>query len=160
MTETDHKLITKSSTTNFEDVFDQIGHFGRYQKFVFIACLVMAWPMGFAALASGFTHLQPDFSCVGKNITIEHKNDTCGNLIKQTCQDYCKQYEFNDQIFKSTVVSEFELVCKDWPGLPNGANTVISMLFFVGMASGAVLNGFVARDVIGPFFAPLAPVGF
>jgi len=149
----DQKLTT-SKASSFEDVFDQIGHFKIYQKFVAIAALIMAWPSGFTALLPVFIHLKSKYSCVeysSSNSGIFTQNttvDSCGFSKTTSCQPSCTNYEFKDQIFESTVVSDFQLVCQDWPLFPDGALTLVTMFFFIGMAAGAVINGYVA-DTFG-----------
>jgi len=140
--------------TNFEDVFDQIGHFKTYQKFVAFAGLVMAWPNGFTALLPVFIHLKSDYSCVeysNSNPPIFTQNttiDSCGISKTTSCQPSCTNYDFKDQIFESTVVSDFQLVCQNWPLFPDGALTLVTIAFFIGMGAGAVINGYVA-DTFG-----------
>ena len=143
-----------SKNSNFEDVFDQIGHFKIYQKYAAVTALIMAWPAGFSTLLPIFTHLKSDYSCVEFsdsnpiNFTQNTKIDSCGIAQITSCQTSCTNYEFKNQIFDSTVVSDFQLVCQDWPLFPDGALTLVGMVFFVGSAAGALINGYIA-DAFG-----------
>ena len=144
------KNLTNSKESNFEDVFDQIGHFKIYQKFVAVAVLIMAWPAGFSTLLPVFIHSKSEYSCVEFsdsspfNSTQNKTIDSCGISKTTSCQPSCANYDFKDQMFDSTVISDFQLVCQDWPLLPDGALTLVTMGFFVGVAAGVLINGYIA----------------
>lgn len=143
-----------SHRLNFEQVWDEIGHFGKIQWFYAAVLLFCSFPAGFSALMPVFTHFEEEFSCAdtrnSSNIISElgaelnSTIDNCGEIQNNICSIKCSTYQFENKTFQTTVVSEFELVCQNWGVLPKGANTVMKMAFFAGFATGSLLNGFVS----------------
>jgi len=143
-----------SQKLNFEQIWDEIGHFGKIQWFYAAVLLFCSFPSGFSALMPVFTHFEEEFACADNitssngipasnpefNFTIDH----CGEIHNDICSIKCSTYQFEKTTFQTTVVSEFGLVCQNWGVLPKGANTVMKMAFFAGFATGSLLNGFVS----------------
>ena len=96
--------ITKSEnekkTYEFDDIFEHVSSFGRYQKILYFGICLMSFPMAnqFSLLVFGFG--TPGFHCVTPNVTCEAKK----------CCDECTSYEF-DGPFHSTVSEVSILIC-------------------------------------------------
>ncbi|XP_020894669.1 organic cation transporter protein [Exaiptasia diaphana] len=118
--------------SEFDNVFELVNSFGRYQKIVyFTSCfliLLLSFPFGF--MVFGFA--TPNFQCAVEN-------STCA--INKCCNN-CTSYMFIKPPF-TTVVTEFNTVC-------NRAylNAVIQSCMFVGMWIGAVFSGMIS-DAFG-----------
>jgi len=82
----------------FDDIFEDVSSFGRYQKILFFCTCLMVFPVAnqFSLLVFGFG--TPGFHCVTPNVTCDPKK----------CCDGCTSYEF-DGPFHSTV-SEVSIV--------------------------------------------------
>ncbi|XP_031570056.1 organic cation transporter protein-like [Actinia tenebrosa] len=115
---------SSSSSIEFDDVFQLVNSFGRYQKAVYfgscILVLLMAFPFGM--LVFGFA--APSFQCNTPNITCPQK----------TCCDNCTSYSF-DKAFTSTV-TEWHLICGR-----ASLNAAIQTSMYVGMLFGDLICG-------------------
>lgn len=158
---TKHRNFSGMSIDSFDSIFDQIGHFGRFQILLYFAIAYAAVPSGFNAVASVFLQATPSYHCkVQYNTTLlptvfnERCNttsiDQCNefssfslnnlqNNTKTTCQD---GYEYDTGVrWWESTVSEFDLVCDR-----KFLNTVTSSLFFVGFLFGAAIGGYISDN--------------
>ncbi|XP_068933150.1 solute carrier family 22 member 16 isoform X2 [Petaurus breviceps papuanus] len=171
------------SSRNFELIFDQVGHFGRFQAFVYFASVFQSISCGIHYLASVFMAVTPKFSCrVLGNISqiLLHNSSSlqledAWALFTPGKEDYmvvqlqngdvwelaqCRrskredpyfeyQYDGNKSDFpctdgyfydqtkwKSTVVTEWDLVCH-WEWFAKS----IQPTFMLGVLLGAVIFG-------------------
>ena len=83
----------------FDDIFEHVPSFGKYQKILFFCICLMVFPITnqFSLLVFGFG--TPAFHCVTSNVTCDPKK----------CCDGCTSYEF-DGPFHSTVSEVSTLV--------------------------------------------------
>ena len=83
----------------FDDIFEHVPSFGKYQKILFFCTCLMVFPITnqFSLLVFGFG--TPAFHCVTSNVTCDPKK----------CCDGCTSYEF-DGPFHSTVSEVSTLV--------------------------------------------------
>ncbi|XP_027712091.1 solute carrier family 22 member 16 [Vombatus ursinus] len=171
------------SSHNFELIFDQVGHFGRFQAFIYFASVFQTISCGIHYLASVFMAVTPKFSCgVLGNISqvlfynsSSLKIEDAWALFTPGKEDYmvvqlqngdvwelaqCSrskrehpyfeyQYDGNKSYFpctdgyfydqtkwKSTVVTEWDLVChREWFAKS------IQPTFMLGVLLGAVIFG-------------------
>lgn len=121
--------------SEFEDdyVVKSIGAFGVWQAIVcIIAALVRSaaiWNM----LSIIFLTPTTVFSCkkFNDNVTVD--------VINSTCYNNCIDYEFYEDVFEKTLISEFGLICEDsWK-----ASFTQSMLMF-GFLVGVSLFGWIS----------------
>ena len=82
----------KGRSFEFDDIFEHVSSFGKYQKILYFCTCLMVFPITnqFSLLVFGFG--TPGFQCVTPNVTCEAK----------TCCDGCEAYEFVGP-FHSTV---------------------------------------------------------
>ncbi|KAL9982535.1 hypothetical protein ACROYT_G004589 [Oculina patagonica] len=118
------KSEDKKRTFVFDDIFEHVSSFGRYQKMLYFCTCLIAFPIAnqFSLLVFGFG--TPGFHCVTANVTCD---------IKKCC-DGCTSYVF-DGPFHSTV-SEWHLIC-DRAFL----GATIQSCFFAGMLVGSIVTG-------------------
>ncbi|KAL9982536.1 hypothetical protein ACROYT_G004590 [Oculina patagonica] len=118
------KSEDKKRTFEFDDIFEHVSSFGRYQKILYFCMSLISFPLTsqFSLLVFGFG--TPGFHCVTPNVTCD---------IKKCC-DGCTSYEF-DGPFHSTV-SEWNLIC-DRAFL----GATIQSCFFAGMLVGSLVTG-------------------
>ena len=90
----------KKRTFEFDDIFEHVSSFGKYQKIVFFCTGLLAFPIQNQFSLLVFAFGTPGFHCVTPNVTCEAKK----------CCDRCMSYVF-DGPFLSTV-SEVN-ICKE-----------------------------------------------
>ena len=86
------KAKDENRTFVFDDIFEHVASFGKYQRILYFCTLLMVFPITnqFPLLVFGFG--TPGFHCVTPNVTCEAKK----------CCDECTSYVF-DGPFHSTV---------------------------------------------------------
>jgi hypothetical protein len=99
----DKKTESKEGVRNdeFDDVFDHVKSFGKYQRIVVFSLQLLVFPISSQFEALVFAFSTPNFHCTTANVTCPPKK-CCGE---------CTSYEF-DGPFDSTVseVSKHNLV--------------------------------------------------
>ncbi|KAJ7377061.1 hypothetical protein OS493_031019 [Desmophyllum pertusum] len=79
------ELDDKKRTFEFDDIFEHVSSFGRYQKLLYFCTCLIVFPITnqFSLLVFGFG--TPGFHCVTPNVTCDPKK----------CCDGCTSYEFD-----------------------------------------------------------------
>jgi len=123
----DSKSDDKKHTFEFDDVFEHVPSFGRYQRILYFCFhfLVFTVTNQFSALVFAFG--TPGFHCVTPNVTCAAKK----------CCDGCTSYVF-DGPFQSTI-SEWNLIC-DRAFL----GATIQSCYFAGMLIGSFVTGMIS----------------
>uniref|UniRef100_A0A8C1YJ35 Si:dkey-119m7.4 n=1 Tax=Cyprinus carpio TaxID=7962 RepID=A0A8C1YJ35_CYPCA len=144
---------------NFDEVLDRIGGFGRFQKTLYVwICLPQIF-LAFHMLVSVFTGAVPPHLCrsegggprLGFNFSIA-SGESCTSvqdgLLSQlnhslpitehssTSNGCMGGWEFSKEVFLSTVVTEWDLVCENAT-----LNNIGSSIYMFGLLVGAVLFG-------------------
>ena len=85
----------------YEHVFDHIGHFRKSQVYWYLYLAYTGVISGYAMYVNVFSQYSQKFTCSGSNMTCgsENGSDTCGSFV------------FDELIMKTTVISDFNLVC-------------------------------------------------
>ncbi|XP_047493480.1 organic cation transporter protein-like isoform X1 [Penaeus chinensis] len=156
----------KKNTIDFEAINDALGHFGKYQKFVFfLACWGSFMPamvvVCMTFVGNKVDHRcfvpgcddpnEPDFSAEFANYTIPD-GDECSMYQRSepvtnssTCEldDFnlnvktnCSEKVFDTSLFTSTTVTEFDLTCEN-----AWLGPLAGSMYMVGMLLGAITIG-------------------
>ncbi|WAR09452.1 ORCT-like protein, partial [Mya arenaria] len=113
----------------FDDVLDEIGGFGRYQKWVFFLTLGPNLLAGFIMLNPVFLLGIPEHSAL---------------LPNDSLREACSKWVYDLSVFTDTFASEHNLVCDKEIQVANA-----EMIFYGGMLVGSLASGIFA-DVYGP----------
>ncbi|RXN14081.1 solute carrier family 22 member 6-A-like protein [Labeo rohita] len=148
---------------NFDEVLDRIGGFGRFQKTLYVwICLPQIF-LAFHMLVSVFTGAVPPHLCrsalpmgdgdgpsLGFNFSIA-PGESCKPFQSQlnhtpaitehssTSNGCTGGWEFSKEVFLSTIVTEWDLVCENAT-----LNSIGSSIYMFGLLVGAVLFGALA----------------
>lgn len=134
----DREKSTKEIIDEDRDYIDEcIGSFGRWQATIcFIAAstrLLAMWNI-FSII---FLTPATDFSCA--QFTETSLKHSINNNTSSVCYEDCSQYEYVNNIFNKTLISEFDLVCEDaW--LASFTQTVLMF----GVLLGVFLFGWIS----------------
>ncbi|KAK7133516.1 hypothetical protein R3I94_015408 [Phoxinus phoxinus] len=151
---------------NFDEILDRIGGFGRFQKTLYVwICLPQIF-LAFHMLVSVFTGAVPPHLCrsawptgnsggpgPGLNFSIA-PGESCTSFqdgpLSQlnhslpitehpSSSNSCAGWEFSKEVFLSTIVTEWDLVCENAT-----LNNIGSSIYMFGLLVGAVLFGALA----------------
>ncbi|KTF86868.1 hypothetical protein cypCar_00042822 [Cyprinus carpio] len=152
---------------NFDEVLDRIGGFGRFQKTLYVWICMPQIFLAFHMLVSVFTGAVPPHLCrsawpagdnggprLGFNFSIapgesctslqdgplSHLNHSLPITEHSSTSNGCTGgWEFSKEVFLSTVVTEWDLVCENAT-----LNNIGSSIYMFGLLVGAVLFGALA----------------
>ncbi|TRY67998.1 hypothetical protein DNTS_007247 [Danionella cerebrum] len=150
---------------NFDKVLDQIGGFGRFQKTLYVWICLPQILLAFHMLVSVFTGAVPAHLCrsvwpmgesghgrglnfssaLGESCSIFQDGLSGHNESRLRAEDFSNTsvctggWEFSKEVFLSTVVSEWDLVCEKAT-----LNNIGSSIYMFGLLVGAVLFGALA----------------
>ncbi|XP_020914741.1 organic cation transporter protein isoform X2 [Exaiptasia diaphana] len=115
---------TENSGREYDDVFDHVKSFGRYQVILYVLVSLYIFPITSQFAMLIFATGTPGFHCVTSNVTCP----------KKQCCDGCTSYVFDGPF--DSVVSEWKLICdRAYLG------ATIQACFFGGMCVGSFLTG-------------------
>ncbi|XP_012942259.1 organic cation transporter-like protein, partial [Aplysia californica] len=148
----------------FDDVIEEIGGFGRYQKLQYFLVCLFGFPAAFQTMVTVFIMDTPDHRCAvpGINDTYKRQNEAHTIAVDaavprdedgaySTCELYrngnqteeCNRWVYSRDIYEETVISEFDIVC-DNKILKTHAN----MALMGGLLGGSLIMG-ILSDLIG-----------
>nr|XP_023686484.1 solute carrier family 22 member 5-like isoform X1 [Paramormyrops kingsleyae] len=145
---------------NYEETTSFLGEWGRFQKCIFFLLSLTFIPQGYMSLSMVFLAATPQHHCVvvsstnGENISdyIPHEG-TIGDRALSRCRRYkhlnrsaagwanetegCLDgWRFSADTYKSTIVTEWSLVCEDSWKAP-----FTTSLSFFGVVAGSLISG-------------------
>eukprot|EP00095_Tigriopus_kingsejongensis_P008775 snap_masked-scaffold1505_size38140-processed-gene-0.0 protein:Tk08775 transcript:snap_masked-scaffold1505_size38140-processed-gene-0.0-mRNA-1 annotation:"organic cation transporter protein" len=151
---------TISQVSNVDMVISVLGDFGRFQKLLFFALSFPAAAMAIGVYASVFTEYLPKHRCMDPcedevsyyptpnwfDSDMPDSQCTRPQVVDHYyCQlnlshvEQCSDFVYDDSVFKSTVISEFDAVCSNsyWRGISRSSymGAMIFGSFFFGWFS-------------------------
>uniref|UniRef100_A0A3P9BLR1 Solute carrier family 22 member 5 n=1 Tax=Maylandia zebra TaxID=106582 RepID=A0A3P9BLR1_9CICH len=123
---------------DYAETIGFLGQWGRFQQIVFFSLVATIMPNGFGAFTLVFLTDTPSHHCLvsGINLTEDWRKSVIPikvNLEEEGCVD---GWSYSKDIYESTIVSEFDLVCSNQWKQP-----FTSTVFFVGGLLGSFLSG-------------------
>lgn len=158
----------------FDQVFDDTGHFGRYQWFLWTVISSVILLPGIHNNASVFLQRLPtQIQCADLNADNQTQvpsqfqeilkfNSQCGTNSSDYCQvrnlqsglnQTCSNFTYYTDDFGTSARADFNLICED-----QTLNTIATVLYFFGVLLGASLGGYLA-DNYGRKFATVLGIG-
>ena len=130
------KMVSRN--ISMEDMLEEIGEFGRFQKFL-LAFLCLGNMYGSQTVIMYFAGLNPSWKCAGNSSTCL-SNDTFPNNDKSRCLMNRVDWEYTEQK-EYSVTTQFDLVCeKEW------LICFASTIFFLGWMAGGIVFGWFADN--------------
>ena len=138
---------------DFDEVYKtKIGEFGYWQKIIFASLGYIVMPGAMQVILASFTQATPKFSCTmseTKKFIFMHPvceseelSTKCSAVWGPHNNESCNTFEFNHQIYKTTITEDFNLVCdREIYGI------LLKMLSFFGWSVGANFAGLLADNV-------------
>ncbi|KAH8365191.1 hypothetical protein KR084_005775 [Drosophila pseudotakahashii] len=116
------KPVTKTA----DPIISQIGDFRRYQLFYFFLILLCKFGTGWHTLGHIFLAAPTPLSCTTANVT-------------DPCSDECSETEFDTSVFKSTIITEWDLTCNK-----KQLASMSQSLVMLGVLVGSLIFGMLA----------------
>ncbi|XP_052840242.1 organic cation transporter protein [Drosophila gunungcola] len=116
------KPVTKTA----DPIISQIGDFRRYQLFYFFLILLCKFGTGWHTLGHIFLAAPTPQSCLTANVT-------------DPCSDECAETEFDTSVFRSTIITEWDLTC-DHKQLASLSQSIVML----GVLLGSMIFGMFA----------------
>ncbi|KAH8401937.1 hypothetical protein KR009_008735 [Drosophila setifemur] len=108
-----------------DPIISQIGDFRRYQLLFFFVIVASKFGTGWHTLGHIFLAAPTPLSCNTANVT-------------DPCSDACKEPDFDTSIFKTTIITEWNLTC-DYAFLASLSQSIVMLgIMFGGMSFGMI----------------------
>uniref|UniRef100_A0A3B5R8J6 Solute carrier family 22 member 5-like n=1 Tax=Xiphophorus maculatus TaxID=8083 RepID=A0A3B5R8J6_XIPMA len=118
---------------DYEEIVAFLDQWGCFQKAVFLLLCVSIIPNGFGAFNLVFLTDVPDHHCFIPDLNLSEEDINLTDLEEERCVD---GWSYSTDIYLSTVVTEFDLVCSDqW------AQPFTTSVFFIGVLVGSFFSG-------------------
>uniref|UniRef100_A0A3Q2XG83 Solute carrier family 22 member 5-like n=1 Tax=Haplochromis burtoni TaxID=8153 RepID=A0A3Q2XG83_HAPBU len=121
---------------DYDEVTAFLGHWGHFQQSVFFLLCASVLPNGFGSFSLIFLTDIPRHHCLVPDINLTedwHQDVNLTNLEQEGCVD---GWSYSKDIYKSTIVSEFDLVCsEEWK------QPFTSTVYFMGVLVGSFFSG-------------------
>uniref|UniRef100_A0A8C5GGB9 Solute carrier family 22 member 5-like n=1 Tax=Gouania willdenowi TaxID=441366 RepID=A0A8C5GGB9_GOUWI len=117
----------------FEETTAFLGQWGSYQKIVFFLMCCTAIPNGLALFSLVFLNDIPKHHCLIPEVNLTKEWHAAVIPIEESCVD---GWNYSKEIYQSTLVSEFNMVCKDQWKQP-----FTFSVFFIGVLFGSFISG-------------------
>ncbi|BFG03563.1 organic cation transporter protein [Drosophila madeirensis] len=101
-----------------DPIISQIGDFRRYQLFFFFIVVLCKFGTGWHTLAHIFLAAPTPLKCLTPNVT-------------DACSKDCNQTEFNTTVFKTTIITEWNLTC-DKQSLASLSQSIVMLGIMIG----------------------------
>ena len=98
--------------TEFDQLLDKVGGFGKWQKTVVIISFLSSFICAFNHYSPIFLAYKPKFECAIDS------NDGRANecvVLNGTLEIPCTSWKYDTSVMKSSVVTEYDLVCDKLP---------------------------------------------
>ncbi|XP_040566250.1 solute carrier family 22 member 1 [Lepeophtheirus salmonis] len=123
-----------------EAILNEVGNFGTYQ---IIHSILYFFPVTFTSsfiLSMAFTAAVPDFKCYSDDVYANVFNSTTMNWSPCHCKE--DWFVFNQNVYKSTIASEWNLVCNKSHWLPIAQSMVFGGVLVGGFSFGVIASTF------------------
>ncbi|KAK0169034.1 hypothetical protein PV327_002783 [Microctonus hyperodae] len=137
---------TKGDYKSLDPVQDAMGTMGKWQIISIIAILFVNFPPAWRQLSNGF--LSPDklqYTCVSPK-TASYSNNSCMAYVNDNITEECTQFKYDETIFQSTYISEWNLVC-DKQYLASLIQTLTMLALLTGNMTFGVLADKIGRKI-------------
>ncbi|KAK0075059.1 hypothetical protein PV326_011922, partial [Microctonus aethiopoides] len=131
---------------SLDPVQDAMGTLGKWQLISIIALFFVNVPPAWRQLSNGF--LSPDkvnITCVSPKAE-SYSNDSCTAYINNSIAEKCTKFEYDPTIFRSTYVSEWNLVCEK-QYLATLIQTLTMLALLIGNFAFGVLADKIGRKI-------------
>ncbi|XP_013380094.1 organic cation transporter protein-like [Lingula anatina] len=139
---------TAEKQTQLDNIFEQMGDFGRFQLRVFPLFCLCSTLASLQYASVPFVGYTPEHRCISPQndmdgnqtsqiqhfFSDEHRNQSsaCESVVNGS-REKCHEWEFDRSVMEETYASEFNLVCDE-----ASLVTLMAVIFLVGMAVGNV----------------------
>uniref|UniRef100_A0A3Q0S3W2 Major facilitator superfamily (MFS) profile domain-containing protein n=1 Tax=Amphilophus citrinellus TaxID=61819 RepID=A0A3Q0S3W2_AMPCI len=123
-----------TSMQDYDEVTAFLGQWGHFQQSVFVLLCASVLPNGFGAFSLIFLTDIPSHHCLVPNINM---TEDWHQAIIPVEQEHCVDgWSYSKDVYHSTIVSEFDLVCtEEWK------QPFTSTIYFLGVLVGSFFSG-------------------
>lgn len=147
------KLSDIDSNELFDLILNQTGGFGRYQIGLLFLSLLASFTAACNHLSPIYLAFAPKHTCIEGTIAetpdsqLSLNDDQCwfGN---KSSKIGCTKWSYDKNVFSSTIVSQWDLVCDNVPLLPTVASSYMAGVVLFNILTGLVSDRFGRRTVI------------
>ncbi|XP_060771235.1 solute carrier family 22 member 4 isoform X3 [Neoarius graeffei] len=136
-------VLALMAAPGYEDLTAFLGDRGPFQLTVFLLLSLSIVPNGYTGMAMVFLADTPDFRCrsanashAGVKIGARDTGSGCEQRVNGSSEPCVSGWEYSSARYRSTVVTEWDLVCGDAWKVPFTLS-----IFFVGVLSGSFISG-------------------